>query len=88
MNAFRHSRGFVGVAGDTFHFRDFRRVRVILDRSVAIGASENAVNTGRVLGSIHHNISARGRSHPRLAVASQAVFVLLIGRLREYRCQR
>ena len=56
---------------------------------LVVGASQNAVNAGRMFAGIDGNTFAGVRFHSRLAVTSQAVFVLFKG-LRWFRlgCQR
>src|ERR1700678_1875950 len=84
MNAARHVRSFVAVAGRALHLRHFVSMRKIPDAGVAIGAAQNAVDTGRVLGRINRDAFASGRSRSRLAVAAETAFVLLewMGRFR------
>ena len=77
MNAARHMRSFLCVTAQALHLGHFVRMGEILDGRVAIGAAQNAVDTGRVLGRINRDAFATGRSHPRLAVAGETAFVLL-----------
>ncbi len=78
VRAFRNRRGFVGVAGLALDDLNLGRMRVILDRRMAIGAAQQAaVNAGRVLDRIHRDAFAIRARHSRLPVASQARFILL-----------
>jgi hypothetical protein len=52
-------------------------MRVILNRGVAVIAGENAVKAGCMPGWINEDTLAGGGSHAGLAVACQAVLVLL-----------
>ena len=79
VNAIGKVRNFVGVASRARYLGYFGGVRVILDGAVAVGAAQDSVNAGCMLGWINRDALALVRHHPRLAVASQATFVLLQG---------
>ena len=84
VNAIRHVGSLVGVASRALNPRHFGGVRIVLDVRVAVGAAQNAVHAGRMLGGIDRDAFAVARGHSRLTVAGQAAFVLLerLGRLR------
>jgi hypothetical protein len=67
------------VASQALHLGDFFRMRKILDAGVTVLASEDSMNTGRVLLGMDRNIPAVFGFHPGLAVACQASLVLLQG---------
>lgn len=77
MNTVRNRRGFLGVAGGTQHFRDFGRVRKILDSRVAISAAQNPMRAGHVFRGTNGNIFPFLRLHPPLPVTREASFILL-----------
>jgi len=58
VNAVRHRGGFVGMAGCALHLRDFCRMRVILNRGMAVIAGENAVKAGCMPGWINEDTLA------------------------------
>jgi hypothetical protein len=68
--------GLFGMARRAAHLGDFLHVRKVLDRSVTILASQNAMRAGGVLARVNRNGLARFRFHPGLAVTRQTGFVL------------
>lgn len=77
VNAIWKVRSLIGVASRALNTRHFRGVRKVLDVRVAIGAAQNAMHTGSMLGGINRDAFSVARGHSRLTVASQAAFVLL-----------
>lgn len=77
VNAVRHSGGFVGMAGGALHLGDFRGMRIVLDRRVTISTRQHTVQASGMLGWIDKDALASRGSHAGLAVARQAIFVLL-----------
>jgi len=72
-------RGFY-VAGGAFDPGHRLRVWVFLDAGVTGGAAEAAVHAGGMLGRVHVNAAARFGLHSLLAMAGQALFVLVRAR--------
>lgn len=46
-------RRFVGVAGCALNLRNLGRVRIVLDGGVAIGATENSMDAGRMFNGVN-----------------------------------
>ncbi len=86
VNAIGKVGSLIGVASCALNTRHFRGVGTVLDVRVAIGAAQNAVHTGRMLGGIDRDAFAVARGHSRLTMASQAAFVLLKGLGRLHLC--
>lgn len=84
VRAHRNVCRFVAMAGGAFNCCDFGRVRIVLDGGMTILAGERAVHAGRMFCRIDRNVFSGIRLHPRLAVACEAVFILLEG-LRRFR---
>ena len=84
MNAARHMGSFFRVASGASNLRHFVGVWKVLDGCVAVVAAQSAVDAGHMLGGINRDAFAAGRRHSRLAVAGEAVFVLL-ERMRGFR---
>jgi hypothetical protein len=79
MDAPRHMGRFFAVTGRALHLGYFVRMGKILDGRVAVGAAQNAVDTGRMFGRIDRDTLASGRGYSCLAVAGETAFVLFEG---------
>jgi hypothetical protein len=77
MNTIRHMGYFVRVAGRALDLHNFGGVGIFLDCGVTVATAQNAVDAGGVFSRINQNTLAAGRLHPSLAVARQAVLILL-----------
>jgi hypothetical protein len=75
---------FIIMAARAKNLRHFRGVGIILDGLVAIFAAQSTVDAGRMLARINRNTLAVPGCHPRLAVAREAVFILLERRRELY----
>jgi hypothetical protein len=79
VDALRHRCCLIGVAGRALDFGDFCGMREILDRSVTVFAAKDSMHARSVFLRADGNIHALFRFHFRLAVASEASFILFQG---------
>ena len=77
MHASGQPRRLIGVAGLALDRRDLIRMRILLDRRVAIAALQAAVDAGVKGMRIHADAVPRGVLHARIRVAGQAIAVRL-----------
>src|SRR5215469_13834486 len=75
VNAAGEMFGFLIMTGQTLNLRHFGGMRIVLDRPVAIGARQNAVNAGGMLLWVHGNAVAAVWLHSGLPVAPKALSV-------------
>lgn len=76
VDAFRHGRGFVGMAGGALYFGDFHGMRKFFDGGVAVAAGENSMGAGRVRFGTDRDVFAFFGLHAGLAVAGEARLIL------------
>src|ERR1022692_1080901 len=79
VSAVGNPGSLIGVASRASNLGHFGGVRIVLDSRVAVGASQHTVHASRVLRGINRDALAAARGQSRLAVAGQAVFILLEG---------
>ena len=77
MNAIRHVRRLIGVAGRTSHLRYSGVVGIVLDGRVAVNAGQYAVDAGGMLNGINRDALAAAGGHARLPVTGEATLILL-----------
>jgi len=83
VNVFCRLLGLIRVTGRTRNFGNLRGMREILDRSMTVLAAEDSVYARGVFFRADGNVRALFRFHARLAVTSEAGFILF-QRLRRF----
>src|SRR5215472_9065035 len=76
VDTFAGVRGLFRVTRFAPHFRNFRRVRELLDRRVAISAAQNSMRACSMLPGADGNVFSFFGFHPWLAMAGEAGFIL------------